>query len=197
MSTLLLYRSAIASTLAADSRLSGVNVYTHGGAFDLLELKEYANKLPAIALSITRAEPVSVGGEAFAGVSVSLVAMAKDQPGLRRDARVLQIVEAVINILRRHPNQRWGITAFEIGQVSDIVAENLYTRKLDAEGVAFWGVVFHQLVQMNAVQVTDDLGAIAIKYDLYPRDNDAPIGTPSDPQPDGAVIDAEDFVDLS
>lgn len=196
MSNLILYRTAIAETLAADSRLSGVNIFTHGGNFDLLELKAYASKLPAVAISLTRVETSSVGGEAWGACTVALVVMSNDRVGIKRDVRSVQIVEALLNILRRHPNQRWGLTSFDIGQVTDAMADNLYSAKLDKEGVSFWGVVFHQSIHLSAVAVTNELETIAVKYDLYPRDNDAPIGTPTDPQPDDAVIDAEDIIDV-
>jgi len=107
-------------------------------------------------------------------------------------------VEALMNILRRTPNQTWGLgSSFTIRVPSDVTAQNMYNRKADNEGVGIWALVFHQLIEMSTggIESDDDFLTFGAKYDLAPRSNDAPIGTPTDPQPDDAVIDAEDLVD--
>lgn len=198
MSNLVLYRAGICTTLAADERLTGVQIYSHPGGFDLAEIKAYAKKTPAILVSIQKVDAENKGGEAWGSVAVSLVVFTMDRANSPRDVRALQIVEALMNILRRSPNQYWGLSdTFGLKSPTDAHAENLYSRKLDDEGVALWGVVFHQDIEMTFVPVGDDFESLAVKWDLAPRSNDAPIGTPADPQPTGAVIDAQDLLDLT
>lgn len=198
MSNLVTYRSAICTTLAADSRLTGVQIYSHGGDFDLAEIRAYAKKTPAILVSLQKVQSANKGGEAWATVAVSLVVFTMDRAGLPRDARALDIVEALMNILRRSPNQYWGLgDSLGLSAVHDAQAQNLYSRKLDDEGAALWGVVMHQDVEMTYVPVGDGFDALAANWDLAPRSNDAPIGTPADPQPADAVIDAQDLIALT
>lgn len=197
-SNLITYRAAIASTLAADSRLSGVNIYTHGGLFDLSEINAYARKAPAVVISLAKIEAENLGGQAFGNIAVSLVVFTADRGGVTRDVRAIQIVEALMNILRRTPNQTWGLGGtFALRVPSDVTAQNLYNRKADNEGVGIWALVFHQLIEMSTggIESGDDFLTFGAKWDLSPRSGDAPLGSPTDPQPDDAVIDAEDLVD--
>jgi hypothetical protein len=196
MSSLIALRTAIKNTLAADDRLDGVNISTHGGDFDLQELKAYAKRAPAIVVAIVKAQGENQGGLAYATATVFLGVLTIDRAGSPRDQKALQIVEALLNILQRSPNQYWGITDFDVSQPDGVQAENMYSRKLDEEGTAMWGVVFHQSVHLTYTEIADDFDILGVKYDLYPRDNDAPIGTPEDPQPDDAAIDAEDEINL-
>lgn len=196
-SNLVALRTAIVTTLAADSRLQGVNIYPHGGDFDLAELKAYGKKSAAVFVAIMHAESAQLGGIPRACASVAMVVLTKDQPTSRRDIAALNVVEALLNILTRAPNQRWGLDAsFGLSNVSDVRSDNFYSRKLDNEGVALWGVAFKQTIGLAYTDSSEAFNTLAANWDLYPRDNDAPIGVPGDEQPDDAVIDAQDLIEL-
>lgn len=196
---LLTLRSAILTTLAADPRMAGTNLYSHGGDFDFNELLAYGRKTPAAILSIMQARAHLEGGLPTCNVGCRLALIAKDTPGVKRDVKVLRMVDAVLNILVRFPNQRWGLED-EVQNPQDVDSMNLYNKKFDPEGIAIWGVSWRQAIELKptdeALEEELPFETFAAKWDLYPRANDAPIGTPADPQPDDAVIDAEDSVDV-
>lgn len=197
-SSLLTLRTAILTTLAADARMTGVHMSAHGGDFDLEELRRYAKITPAAILAFTQVHAEKEGGLPMAEVQATLTIMTSDRGGSPRDVKALSIVDAVIQILVRHPNQYWGLTE-GIGAPQDVKAANSYSRKLDNEGVAIWHVVWRQAIELQPLLVDETQGDFLLlhaNWDLYPRDNDAPIGTPADPQPVDAVIDAETEVDL-
>lgn len=199
MSQLVDLRTAIATTLAADPRMTGVNIYVHGGDFDFHELIAYGRKPPAAILSIMQAKPTLEGGLPVCHVGCRLVLIAKTVPGVQRDVVVLRMVDSVLQILIRFPNQHWG-REDEIQSPQDVDSMNLYDKKFDPEGIAIWGVSWRQAIELKptdeALDAEVPFDTFHANWDLAPRDSDAPIGTPEDPQPDDAVIDAEDQVDI-
>lgn len=188
MTALLNFRTAIVQTLSSSPRLEGVNVYTHGSNFDFHELKEYAKKAPAVFVAIERLMVEQQGGLPVAFVGVTAVVLAKDAAGIKRDAKALIIVQALLNELARFPNQFWGLSFVSVPQ--RVGAENLYSRRLDDEGVALWAVAWSQDVQLDDLPAgdgLDDFALLSAKWDLAPRDNDAPLGE---------VTEAEDLIDV-
>lgn len=194
MSALVAYRTAIASTLAADSRFAGVKIYTHGGDFDRFELKRYAKQTPAIVIAILKADAISSeGGVPICDVMVSAMVLTQDKPALPKDVGALVVVDLLLNILCRFPSQVWGLT--NARAVKDARAMNCYTKEIDQEGVAIWAVAWRQGVELiPTVLATDAFEQFHANWDLTPRDNDAPISTASNPQPADAVREAEDDV---
>lgn len=197
-SALVTFRNAILTRLDADERLDGVHVYAHGGDFDLQELRDFARQTPAVVLALTNVDMENHGGIPMADVMCTLMVVTSDKPANPRDLRALTIVDAVCQILTRFPNQDWGLEI--VAAPRDVKAINAYSKKVNADGVALWAVAWRQRVELTEfpdLVVTDALEQFHANYDLYPRDNDAPIATASDPQPAGSVIEAEDDVDLT
>jgi hypothetical protein len=199
VSQLVALRTAIASTLDADTRLDGVNIYVHGGDFDLSQLATYDRKPPAAILSLIQAKVHVEGGLPVAEVLCHLTIVSNDRAGVRRDVMALRIVDACLNILQRHPNQHWGLED-EVQGPTDIGAMNYYSKKWDAENYAVWGIAWKQCIELKptdaALEAEVDFETFHANWDIAPRDNAATIAEPADPQPDDAVIDAEDEVDI-
>lgn len=185
MNTLANFRTAIATTLAADSRLANVFVSTHGGDFDRKELKRYAKQTPAVIVSLHHAMGGADGGEPVAYVTATIVCLAKDRPALAKDVGAMQLADACMNILLRFPNQNWGLS-YTHG-VKDVRATNAFSEGIDTEGVAMWIVGWTQGVNLQPTTlVTDQFATLQAEWDLAPRDNDADLGD---------VIEAEDTIE--
>ncbi len=187
MNSLANFRTAIAATLAADSRLAGVKVSTHGGNFDRKELDRYAKQTPAVIVSLHHAMARVEGGEPVVDVTSTIVCMAQDRPTVKKDVGAMQLVDSVLNILTRVPNQNWGLT--NVGTARDARATNAFSEGIDLEGVAMGVVGWTQsVVLLPTVLVTDQFNTLHVDWDLAPRDNDADLGE---------VIDATDDIDLT
>lgn len=187
MNSLHNFRTAVAATLAADSRLAGVKVSTHGGNFDSKELDRYAKQTPAVIVSLHHAVARVEGGLPVVDVTATIICMAQDRPTTDKDVGVMQLVDAVLNILTRFPNQNWGLTT--LGGVREARATNAFSEGIDLKGVAMWVVGWTQAVELlPSVLVTDTFDTLHIDWDLAPRDNDAELGE---------VIDATDDIDLT
>lgn len=189
-------RTAVANTLTADSRMvaAGAKVHTHGGFFDLKELLAYgAQGAPAAILAMLMAEGVTQGGQAVAECRFAIVLLCEDKPAPNdRSRQVIDLSDAVLRIVLK-TGQRWGLTAHGVGAPTDVRARNLYSRDLDAKGVALWGVEWRQQIDLaESTDLTVPLESINAKWDLAPRDNDAPM-IPAV----GSVQDAEDEIDLT
>ncbi len=175
----------------AGERFHGIRFYTHGGEFDdEKELDKYARQAPAVFVTILRAREVSLGGEPWVDCTVGLFAMAKDEPGKKRDSGALELADNLMHWLRSfNPRPTWGLE--DTKKITDVAGRNLYHPKLDERNTALWAVLFAQGVKLQsplAAEPLPDAEVVHIDYDLHPRDNDAELG---------AVIDAQDDIDLT
>lgn len=193
-SSLITFRNSVLTTLDADTRLNGVHIYAHGGDFNLAELRDWARQLPAVVVAVTHVDMEIEAGLPIAHVLCAAMVVTNDKPGVPRDQKALTLVDALSQILCRFPNQDWGLV--NVGAPYDVKAVNVYSQKIQADGVAMWAVAWRQQVELEPfTALADDLVSFSSKWDLSPRDNDAPIGTPADPQPLAAALEAEDLVD--
>ncbi len=182
-------QTGIFNTLAADARLAGVAVSTHGGDFDIAEIKRYAKRTPAVVLALMHSDVTQQGGSPVADCSFVIVVVCEDRAGVSKWDQVIDYADTIARILAK-PGQRWGLTEHGVGAPTKVAARNLYSTKLDAEGLALWGVAWRQVIDL--AELTDSavpLQRIHADWDLAPRDNAAPLY----PLP-GSVRDAEDLI---
>lgn len=183
-------RSAIQSTLSADSRISACSKYLHGGDIDLDELKVYARNTPAVILALAGMKGLFQGGERASECMWALFVACEDKGDgaggvYGKIEQTHDYVDAILRILLTF-GQRWGLSEEGVGPVQDVVARNLYSRKLDDRGVSLWGVSWKQQIDLaDDTNLAVPLTKIVGDWDLYPRDNDADLGD---------VIDATDDV---
>jgi len=161
-----------------------VTVGTHGGEYSLKEIQRYAQKAPAVIISVLSCDTdksplVTIGATAHMAAFV----MDRSHAGDPRDENALDLVTRLLRILAA-PGQFWGLTGC-LSAPQNIRSRNLYAPDLDGIGIALWAVTWAQLVDL-----TDDLGLeledfniLHVHYDLGP-------------EPDG-VLEAEDEIELN
>lgn len=132
----------------------------HGGRWAAGEIKRWAVAAPAVAvaaLGVERVERSGIISRPDADLSIAVYCLARDAPGLGRDAAVRAIAEA---ILGRVPAARWGAADDVLrGPAARLRAGNLYDAGLDQAGVAMWAVTWRQTVRLDA-QVGEDCPAL-------------------------------------
>lgn len=180
----LLQKTAV--SLRADPRLVGVNVSIHGGNFTDVELRAYGAKAPHIVLAMLRADLTLQGGAPTASVGMVAVVIEADRPGAGADrhTRALALTDAALRVLSR----LFAGGMDGISKPRDMTARNLFSREWDRTGIAAWALSWVQTVILTDSTSWDIFATLDTKYDITPRDNDAPLGQ---------VPDAEDIIDLT
>lgn len=138
--SLLSLRDAIASTLRQS--INGfAEVDTHGGRFDIDEIKRWAKKTPCCIVG-----PLGVndfkyeGGQMVAMMEWGAFIIAKDQKDLTRHDLALVLLESMIYMI--NPTQRFKDDAAHAPE--SILASNLYNGTLDSQGLSLWAVTWVQ-----------------------------------------------------
>lgn len=134
-----------------DALAAGVSdfaaVYTHGGRFDLDELKRWAVKSPCALIGPLNISEVRMeGGQTVAAIDWGCYIVAKDTPTMKRDAMALTLVGAALAVI--NPEQCWDDDDAHVPGL--IKAQNLYGGKLDGNGVALWAITWTQALDINA-----------------------------------------------
>ncbi len=184
--------TAVYNGLVSDARLAGLKISTHGGEFNFEELKQYAKQTPHAVLSMLRVNHSNQAGTVMAEVLFVITVLTEDKPKPEtRDKQVIDWVDALLRVIGMN-GQRWGFDAFTTAP-KDIAARNLFSRKIDAQNIAMWGIAWKQQVQL--VDTADGPGVPLLRihadWDLAPRDNDAPL-IPAD----GSERDAETLINF-
>lgn len=134
-------REAVVASLQA--KIPSVKIESHGGTFDLPEIKRYAAIAPAIVVSVVGcgkgyrwndgrwAIPVN-----FAAVVVTIDKAAADRKSIvGRDTAAMMLSTAVELAVQ---GNRFGLEG--VRQPDNITARNEYSGKVDEAGVALWQV---------------------------------------------------------
>jgi hypothetical protein len=187
MSALVSLRDGVAAALAADARLTGVNVSIHGGNFTDVELKDYGKKAPHLVVSLLDTPIETRGGAPVATANMVIVVIENDRkgPAADRHTRALSLADATLRAL-----VRLVLTVPDTTFPKNVRAHNLYSPAWDRNGLASWAITWQQDVKLSeSVPVWDGIFAtLDTQYDLNPRDNGADLGD---------VIEAEDTQTLN
>jgi hypothetical protein len=130
---------------------AGVKVESHGGSFDLAELKRYAQKAPAVAVAIVGVGRASrfTDGRWKLPVHFSAVAITVDRAGeagkIGRDVAGLALVGAIELSLA---SNRFGLEG--VMQPEDVQGRNEYSGPLDQLGIALWQVTWTSCVLLGS-----------------------------------------------
>ncbi len=121
-------------------------VYTHGGRFDVEELKRWSVKAPCAVVGALGINSIdSEAGQPVALVEWGAFIVTKDTADLKRDVSALGLVEALLGIVT--PLERWGDDAAHVPTA--IKATNLYGGQLDKTGIALWMIGWTQGYDLN------------------------------------------------
>lgn len=127
----------------------------HGGRFNIDELKRVCAKAPAVFVSMLSAGRVNAdNGGTNAVINFAVYVVTKRTSRVSEDQLVLNLVQKLIQILAR---QQWGLDESE-KEPENIKAQNLFSQKVDRQGVAMWGITFSQQFDLGG-QI--DLNALA------------------------------------
>lgn len=192
MSNVLVLRDAIVAAFRAETgvgeRFNGIKIASHGGEFDTeKEVDRWAANAPAILIAVLKADVENLGGEPHAHCVLGAFCITKDKPAVMRDAGALVLISNVMHYLKQSAAPRWS--GVETQGLKNVIARNLYHTKFDEKGLAIWGVFFEQAVKLDAPIVVElpDANLVHVDYDIYPRDNGAPLGEVPDAADDIAL----------
>ncbi|MFD2177749.1 phage protein Gp37 [Veronia pacifica] len=144
MRLLALRHAIITNIKEALPELSAVDA--HPGRFNLDELRRIATKLPAVRVAImavSKAAPVQTG-ERQLTVKLAAFVMTSDRRKLPKDESALAIVEALLALV---PGHHWGMG--KLSGASTPKAENLFSGKVDKQGVAMWAISWEQVITVG------------------------------------------------
>jgi hypothetical protein len=160
---------ARADYVTALQTVSGLHVYTHGGTFDLAQLKAYARQAPAAILSLLRFDTVRIGGYPVATAHWGVIVMARDTPGAKRAEAVIDLAERVVSaVLPVFAGQSTSGAVARSGKT--IESRNLFSAPLDAEGIAMWGLEWTQGLDLVQTDTSVDLSTLHLAWDLHTPD---------------------------
>ncbi|MGO4872747.1 MAG: hypothetical protein ACLPGW_19445 [Roseiarcus sp.] len=150
-SDLLALRGGVVASLQAKLGAS-VDVDSHGGTFDLAEIKRFATLAPAVRVAIVGAGRASRFADGrwrvpvrFAAVIVTRDAAPTGAQKVPRDAAALLLASAIELAIA---SNRFGFEG--VNQPEDVEARSEYSGPLDNLGVALWQVTWTSGVLLGA-----------------------------------------------
>lgn len=130
---------------------------SHGGRFDLEELRRWGKKAPAVLVAITDAGNPMMGQAIESQVTYVLFVITRDSAAVQRDAAAINLVQGILTML---PGQVWPPAEEEaenpfVAEPERVSAQNFFSTALDAEGVAMWAISFRQTVSLGDAAGSD------------------------------------------
>jgi hypothetical protein len=151
-----------------------VHCASHGGRFDLQELRRVSSKAPAIYVaSLGFSNLKESSGSYEATVAWGAFIVAKDQRGAKRDQVALAIVDMLSLIV---PDNSWSLDE-TLGAPERVQADNLFSALIDKAGVAMWAITWRQHMQLGQAMTENELAALDLfkTFDArFPIKDDAP-----------------------
>ena len=158
-----------------DTMPESVHCDSHGGRFDLNELRRVSSKAPAVYVATLGFSNLKESSGAYeAIVAWGAFVVAKDQPKVKRDQVALAIVDMLSLII---PGNNWGLDAV-LGSPERIQADNLFSALIDKAGVAMWAITWRQHMQLGQSMTEAELATLDIfkTFDArFPITDDAPV----------------------
>lgn len=146
-----------------------VTVDTHGGEYSLDAIRRYAQKAPAVIVSVLSVDSDKAQLETQATGTVHMAAFVMDRShaGNPRGDSALDLVTRLLRVITTS-GQFWGLDGC-LAAPSNIKARNLYAPDLDGVGIALWSVTWGQLVDLTDDELDqDELLHLHADYDLGP-----------------------------
>lgn len=153
-------QAAVVATIKA--RLPALReVKAHDGRFDIEELRTFAANAPAVRVAVLgtrRAEDTGTGAWDHEAVVAAFV-VTRDERGLPRGEAAAGIVTALLALV---PGRRWGVPGVQAAR--EVRADNLYSNKVQAQGVCLWGVTWVQPIRIGEDVWAEDGTFPAVAY---------------------------------
>lgn len=177
MTTLIEARDSYVAALQTSDVLSslGVTVSTHPGVFDAEQIARYSKAAPAVVVALIAFGADVEEGYLRADTRWAVMVLAEDRGGRPKAELAMVITAEVVDVLltqfvnldvEHKPQQLAATNRFDVGQ--------------DRQRLALWSVDFGAQFQLSSSDVSDDttedLTGIDSVWDVYPRDNNAPLG---------------------
>ncbi len=132
------------SIVAGLQPLVPAHVAPFGGRLNLEALRVLGKRTPAVVVAALGVPSIDErGGNVSNDVRWAAYIVTTDRPGMGRDEQALVLVRAVLGAVARTD---WGLALAH--RATDITADNLYTRAIDALGVALWAVSWRQRLEL-------------------------------------------------
>lgn len=165
MNDLLALRGAVVESLKAKLG-AGISIETHGGTFDLEEIKRFATVAPAVRVAIVGGGRASRfnDGRWRVPVRFAAVIITRDTAApmkVSRDAAALLLVTSVELAIA---SNRFGLEG--VFQPEDVEARSEYSGPVDTLGVALWQVTWRSDVLLGAQGDPSDVVIAALTQAL-------------------------------
>ena len=197
MSALLLVHDAIVSGLTASPLLAGVQVTDHGGDFTAEDLVKYSKRAPALVVALLDFDVELEAGTCVAVAQWGMVALTKNAPTAPVAGSPDHATDTLTTLLYRGKQARSAIALVDaatralmrtfygfaapagmtVSAPRGFRALNEYHPKLDAVGIALWGIAWQQRIDLiDAPEITDLLTTVHVDYDLSPQPDGEDVG---------------------
>ena len=127
----------------------------HPGRFNLEELKRLSAKTPALLISsLGTVKPENTGTEQSDSTKqLAAYFVTKNAPNMEADVACRNLVDA-LELYLEGQLPRWGLS--DIGEPKAIRSDNLYSSKVDKQGVMLWAVTWQQRIRMGESLFVED-----------------------------------------
>lgn len=142
-------------------------VQAHGGKFNREELKRIAMKSPAALVSVLGGGLQRESTQAVGEMALTVFIVTRDTSSTKRGEDVLTLAETVAGHVMDNAWDYAEATAPKNGRI-----DNLYTGKIDRDGVALWSVSWRQRADLAIFDHTalPDFHTLYVDADLAPAD---------------------------
>lgn len=134
-------------------------VQTHGGRFDLAELKRVSTQSPALLIACLSLPGID-DRHGTLDVHWGIFIVARSNAREKRDEIALALAQRVLDLVRGND---WDVDA---QRPTRLRADNLFNTTVDKQGVALWAVSFQQKLNVADVDISslDDFLRAHVTY---------------------------------
>jgi phage gp37-like protein len=145
-----------------------VSVISHGGRFDVDQLRRYTTRAPAIVVSCAGVSKIEIeGNERKASLQWAAIIIARNQPANMRDVLALAMLESLLHLIA---GNNWDMN--DVHTPTNISATNLFSATSDSLGNAMWALTWNQAIDLPGTFASslDLFEKLYTKYDLDTTD---------------------------
>ncbi len=134
-------------------------IETHGGRFDLAEIKRLSRKLPAVFISILQVNDMTEveTGEFDVELTIGVFIITSDQPKLPRQIAAISLIEELVLIIA---DNQWGMDRVGVHPANLPNAKNLFSKEVDKTGIAIWAISFKQKLRIGENEYAGEKGKL-------------------------------------
>lgn len=183
MRDLLSHRAALAASIRR-CLPPQIQVFEHGGRFDLAALETYAKQSPCVGIALLTATEIDEYSDGLVRVEAAAYIATKRTVHSLADENGLRLGSAVMTLLRGAGYQDGPAFLPDAQRPLSLRLVNLYSSQTIADGVWLAAVTWRQLVQLD---VPANAGALADFVQLWASWDFAPVDPFAEPNARDAV----------